>query len=211
MTANPGWARPLPWPPWTAWTAGRLPRRVEPWLATICLNAGRDQLRRASTRLELPAGSVWELPGSADVEAEAIARAWRTRVEQAMWRLPAEQRIAIALMDLGGFTAAEVAKLTGSPRGTVLARVPRDLPPARLLGGLAWQRSSRGEVAGTYKGQIAADLWRLGQWWSGLVARCWEQTVAASLATVKAEAERRAAAAARRRSRPQQPPPAAGG
>jgi RNA polymerase sigma-70 factor (ECF subfamily) len=110
---------------WAAWTAGRRPRRVEPWLATICLNAGRDQLRRASTRLELPAGGAWELPGSADVEAEAIARAWRTRVERAMWRLPAEQRIAITLMDLGGFTAAEVATLTGSPRGTVLARVHR--------------------------------------------------------------------------------------
>jgi RNA polymerase sigma-70 factor (ECF subfamily) len=26
-------------------------------------------------------------------------------------------------MDLGGLTAAEVAKVTGSPRGTVLARV----------------------------------------------------------------------------------------
>jgi RNA polymerase sigma-70 factor, ECF subfamily len=110
---------------WRAWTAGRPPRRVEPWLATICLNAGRDQLRRASTRLELPAGSAWELPGSADVEAEAIARARRAQVEQAMWRLPAPQRIAIALMDLGGFTAAEVAKVTGSPRGTVLARVHR--------------------------------------------------------------------------------------
>jgi RNA polymerase sigma-70 factor (ECF subfamily) len=110
---------------WRAWTAGRPPRRVEPWLATICLNAGRDQVRRASARLELPAGSAWELPGSADVEAEAIARAWRAQVEQAMWRLPAEQRIVITLMDLCGFTAAEVATLTGSPRGTILARVHR--------------------------------------------------------------------------------------
>jgi hypothetical protein len=62
-----------------------------------------------------------------------------------------------------------------------------------------------------YQGEIAADLWRLGQWWSGLVAHRWERTVAASLATVKVEAERRAATAARRRSRPHQPPPAAGG
>src|SRR6266568_2491998 len=50
-----------------------------------------------------------------------------------------------------------------------------------------------------YQGEIAADLWRLGQWWSGLVARRWEHTVAASLATVKSEAERRAAVAARQR------------
>jgi hypothetical protein len=58
-----------------------------------------------------------------------------------------------------------------------------------------------------YQGELAADLWRLGRWWSRLVARRWEQTVAASLAAVKAEAERRAAAAARQ-PRGGHPPPA---
>jgi hypothetical protein len=53
----------------------------------------------------------------------------------------------------------------------------------------------------TYEGEIGADLWRLGQRWSELVARRWEQTVAASLTAVKAEAERRAPTAARRSSR----------
>jgi hypothetical protein len=45
-----------------------------------------------------------------------------------------------------------------------------------------------------YDGEIGADLWRAGQRWCELVARQWEQTVAASLSTVKAEAERRAQA-----------------
>jgi hypothetical protein len=62
-----------------------------------------------------------------------------------------------------------------------------------------------------YQGEIGADLWRVGQRWCELVAGRWEQTVAASLAAVKTEAERRAGASAtRRRSRPHQPPPAAG-
>ena len=43
-----------------------------------------------------------------------------------------------------------------------------------------------------YEGEIGADLWRLGQWWAGVVARRWEAVVAASLASIKAEAERRA-------------------
>jgi hypothetical protein len=61
-----------------------------------------------------------------------------------------------------------------------------------------------------YSGEIGADLWRAGQGWCALVARTWEQTVAASLATVKAEAERRASIpATRRRSSPDQPPPTA--
>jgi hypothetical protein len=60
-----------------------------------------------------------------------------------------------------------------------------------------------------YRGEIGADLWAVGQRWCELVAGRWEQTVATSLAAVKAEAERRAAiSTARPRSR--QPPPAAG-
>jgi hypothetical protein len=54
-----------------------------------------------------------------------------------------------------------------------------------------------------YDGEIGADLWLLGQRWCALVAGRWEQTVAASLAAVKAEAERRASSVVgRRRSRP---------
>src|ERR671912_2997508 len=31
---------------WQAWTNGNRPQQVEAWLATICLNLGRDRLRR---------------------------------------------------------------------------------------------------------------------------------------------------------------------
>ena len=72
---------------------------------------------------------------------------------------------------------------------------------------LGEQPGGAGTLLG-YHGEIAADLWRLGAWWSALVGRRWEQTVAASLAAVKAEAERRVAASARRRPRARQPPPA---
>lgn len=58
-----------------------------------------------------------------------------------------------------------------------------------------------------YDGELGADLWRVGQWWGDLVARQWEQTVAASLAGVRAEAERRASSSTgRRRARSNQPP-----
>jgi hypothetical protein len=46
-----------------------------------------------------------------------------------------------------------------------------------------------------YRGQMAADLWRLGQAWSTVVARRWEHAVADALASIAAEAERRAAPA----------------
>ena len=110
---------------WQAWTAGRPPRRVEPWLATICLNLGRDRARRAATRLEVPSEQLPDLAGSTDVEAEALDRVRLAQVERALWALPQAQRLAVTLMDLGGFTAAEVADLIGRPRGSVLAWVHR--------------------------------------------------------------------------------------
>jgi RNA polymerase sigma-70 factor (ECF subfamily) len=110
---------------WQAWTAGTRPRRAEPWLATICLNVGRDRLRRAALRSEVAAEPTQEAPADVDVEAAAIGRVERAEIERALWALSEEQRIAIVLMDIVGFTAAEVATITGSPRGTVLARVHR--------------------------------------------------------------------------------------
>jgi RNA polymerase sigma-70 factor (ECF subfamily) len=120
---------------WQAWTSGNRPRRAEPWLATICLNLGRDRLRRTALQPELAAGPVQEPAADVDVEAAAIGRVERARIERALWALSEEQRVAIALMDIVGFTAAEVASITGSPRGTVLARVHRGRKAlARLVG-----------------------------------------------------------------------------
>jgi RNA polymerase sigma-70 factor (ECF subfamily) len=109
-----------------AWIKGRKPRNVEPWIATICLNAGRSYWRKASVLNEVIVDELPEDGGEAtDVEDVAIEHIQRRAVHEALWKLPEQQRIAIALMDLGGFTASEVARITRSPRGTVLARVHR--------------------------------------------------------------------------------------
>jgi hypothetical protein len=44
-----------------------------------------------------------------------------------------------------------------------------------------------------YRGEMGTDGWAIGAWWGRLVARKWEAAVAATLASVKAEAERRSA------------------
>ncbi|WP_406175875.1 SRPBCC family protein [Streptomyces sp. NBC_00996] len=44
-----------------------------------------------------------------------------------------------------------------------------------------------------YEGELGTDGWALGERWGHAVAARWEATVAASLSTIKAEAERRAA------------------
>jgi RNA polymerase sigma-70 factor (ECF subfamily) len=117
-----------------AWTKGRPPRKVEPWLATICLNASRSWLRKASTRREVASEADPNLASDIDVASEAVSHVRGEAVHRALWELPEQQRIAIALMDLDGFTASQTARITDSPRGTVLARVHRGRKKlARLL------------------------------------------------------------------------------
>ena len=105
----------------------RPPDDCGPWMATICLNLARSQYRRRSSRpmeiLDPEPGTTVASP--ADTAAEAMSNIVSQTVHRAMWQLPAPQREAIALMDLYGLTAAQVAEMTGVPRGTVLARVHR--------------------------------------------------------------------------------------
>jgi RNA polymerase sigma-70 factor (ECF subfamily) len=122
---------------WQAWGQRGRPRRVEPWLATICLNPARDAGRaRARRPTTLPAADLAERPDRVDVAEHAVQRVLRADAEAALRALPEEQRVAIVLVDLCGLTAAEAAAVTGSPRGTVLARVHRGRKAlAALVGG----------------------------------------------------------------------------
>ena len=110
-----------------AWEKRRRPEQVEPWMATICLNLARSQMRRKRRRVQegLDASPALDRPGTSDVPAEALERIRRDAVRRALWQLPEEQRIAVTLMDLCGLTASETAEVMRSPRGTVLSRVHR--------------------------------------------------------------------------------------
>ena len=93
---------------------------------TICLNIGRDELRRHARRHAVVSlGPVPDLPGPADTADAALERLATNRITTALQALPEPQRIAITLMDVCGFTAAQAAVITGAPRGTILARVHR--------------------------------------------------------------------------------------
>ncbi len=108
---------------WRAWRSGTRPRRAEPWLATICLNVGRDRARWAARHPECPdidGGDHFE--GPSDVAETAIDR---VEVAAALAGLPETGRVAVILSDVCGLTAREVAEVTGCPLGTALARIHR--------------------------------------------------------------------------------------
>jgi RNA polymerase sigma-70 factor (ECF subfamily) len=121
-----------------AWTEHRRPRRVEPWLATICLNLARDRYRTKRRHGdEVPLGELTSLPAPPEwgPEERALGALDGARVRRAMWALPEEQRIAIALVDLADLPITEAARVMSTPRGTVLSRLHRGRRSlARLLG-----------------------------------------------------------------------------
>jgi RNA polymerase sigma-70 factor (ECF subfamily) len=111
------------------------PQQLRPWLVAICRNVVRSQHRRRRSRPAEalhPHPGAW-LPSPQDTAEEAIALLTGAAVRAALRQLPAAQREAIVLTDLCGLTAARVAALLDTPRGTILARVHRG---RRALAGL---------------------------------------------------------------------------
>jgi RNA polymerase sigma-70 factor, ECF subfamily len=120
-----------------AWRDHRRPRRVEPWIATICLNLGRSRYRKDVRRpIEVSIEDRdFRAPDVGDPESAAEAAMDRKALFEAMERLPHEQRVAITLVDLAGFSTAEAARAMATPRGTVLSRLHRG---RRGLAALLW-------------------------------------------------------------------------
>jgi len=120
-----------------AWTDHRRPKKVEPWLATICLNLARSGYRTRARRPSEVPFEEWMVeprPGE-DPESRAVGEIEREKLYRAMRELPEEQRVAITLVDLSGFSTHEAAEAMGTPRGTVLSRLHRGRRAlARLLG-----------------------------------------------------------------------------
>jgi RNA polymerase sigma-70 factor (ECF subfamily) len=125
---------------------------VRAWLAAICLNAARSEVRRRRRRplevtgLALPdvAQGAGTQSGEPDVADLVIARLDAQLVSQCMARLAEPQRVCIVLVDVAGLTAREAAEALGCPRGTVLARVHRGR--RRLAGLLAEAGVSHGRA-----------------------------------------------------------------
>jgi RNA polymerase sigma-70 factor (ECF subfamily) len=116
------------------------------WLAAICLNVARAEARRVRRRPQELLGLEDEPPTPVidDVAERAMGALDRVQIEQALAQLPEEQRLSILLMDVAGYTAAEIAEIRGCARGTVLSRVHRGRRKlATLLADLSTRQESR--------------------------------------------------------------------
>ncbi len=95
------------------------------WIFAIARNHWLDSLRRARTRLPPLGEKALEqvTDNSPAPAAMAERRELTAAVEQALLRLPPEQREALALRESPGLTFAQAAEVLGVPAATVKSRV----------------------------------------------------------------------------------------
>ena len=98
--------------------------QVTTWLHRIVVNACLDRLRRERVRPTVP---LPEHDSAHPVEpSDPLGRrelAWE--IEQALRALPDDQRAALVLVDVEGYSVEETATLLGIPGGTVKSRCAR--------------------------------------------------------------------------------------
>jgi RNA polymerase sigma-70 factor (ECF subfamily) len=116
-------------------SAGRfVPERAKAstWILTLVHRRAVDIVRREEPRRAEPLEAAPQARGSL-TEDEAWLRLQRTRVQDALRRLPDQQREALELAYYGGFTQSQLADRLGEPLGTIKSRMFAGLARLREL------------------------------------------------------------------------------
>jgi RNA polymerase sigma factor (sigma-70 family) len=131
--------------------------QVSTWLHRIVVNACLDRMRRQKARPTDPLpededrlGALADKPGVGD-PAEAGER--RTDVMNALAELSTDQRTAIVLVDMEGYSIDEVAEIMDCAPGTVKSRCARGR--ARLVPLLEQYRTAERNPEGPHDVQVA--------------------------------------------------------
>ena len=106
--------------------------KASTWVLTFVHRRAVDLVRREERRRADPLDETHEPTGEATDE-EAWLRAQRQVVQEALRKLPPEQREAIELAYYGGFTQSELAEKLGQPLGTIKSRMFAGLKRLREL------------------------------------------------------------------------------
>ncbi|MGV8874440.1 MAG: RNA polymerase sigma factor SigM [Rhodococcus sp. (in: high G+C Gram-positive bacteria)] len=107
-------------------TAGsfRADAAVRSWLHKIVVNACLDRIRRNKARPSVPL-SENESHEPASPRDRISETETTILVRQALMTLPPDQRAAVVIVDMEGYSVADAAQLLGVPTGTVKSRCAR--------------------------------------------------------------------------------------
>ena len=107
--------------------------KASTWILTLVHRRSVDLVRRQERRRGEPLESVPEPVASEQVEEQAAIRFQRQVVQEALRRLPPEQREALELGYYAGLTQSELAERLGQPLGTIKSRMFTGLTRLRDL------------------------------------------------------------------------------
>jgi RNA polymerase sigma factor (sigma-70 family) len=102
------------------------------WILTLVHRRSVDLVRREDRRRAETLDEARE-PATASVDEEAGIRDRRLAVQEALTRLPEDQRQALELAYYGGLTQSELAERLGVPLGTIKSRMFAGLGRLREL------------------------------------------------------------------------------
>jgi RNA polymerase sigma factor (sigma-70 family) len=97
--------------------------KASTWILTLVHRRAVDLVRRQERRRGEPLESAPEPVASEQVEEQATIRFQRQVVQEALRRLPPEQREALELGYYAGLTQSELAERLGQPLGTIKSRM----------------------------------------------------------------------------------------
>jgi RNA polymerase sigma factor (sigma-70 family) len=121
----------------TAWRTANtfMPERAKAstWLLTLVHRRAVDLVRREERRRAEPIEAAGDTVGAGAVDEAVWLRYQRERVQDALRRLPDQQREALELAYYGGFTQSELAERLGQPLGTIKSRMFSGLGQLRDL------------------------------------------------------------------------------
>ena len=121
---------------------------VTTWLHRIVVNACLDRIRRRQVRPTVPLPD--EGPGEPAVQGDAYAdRELAMDIEQALGTLPQDQRAAIVLVDVEGYSVADAAVSLGVAEGTIKSRCARGRAKLAVLLGHLRNPDGPAPVRGT--------------------------------------------------------------
>ncbi|HND08878.1 MAG TPA: sigma-70 family RNA polymerase sigma factor [Pseudomonadota bacterium] len=92
------------------------------WITRIAINEAHGQRRKSARR---PPERHDDGPLPPSPEDQHGDKELQKKLMELVQTLPEEKRTALLLFEIEGFAVAEIAEITGEPRGTVLARLSR--------------------------------------------------------------------------------------
>jgi RNA polymerase sigma factor (sigma-70 family) len=98
---------------------------VDKWAFRICRNAWIDEIRARKVRSPVALEDMGELEDVIDGERVVLGKLAVREIRTAMDALPDDQRAALTLVVLEGYSYAEAASILETPIGTIMSRIAR--------------------------------------------------------------------------------------